>query len=191
MHAEAMLLVDDGEREIAEGDLFLKQRVGADEKIDVAHRERAQEFGALAAALAAGEDGDADAGAGGKRRDGGNMLPRQNFGRRHQRRLPSSLDHMRGGKERHHGLAGADIAMQEPKHARGLGQIGDDVGHRALLRGRKRVGKGGNDPCAQPPLGGGAAAGARALMRAQERERELPGQQVRRRLAATRPRFRA
>ena len=32
MHAEAVLFVDDGEREIVEGDLFLKQRVGADQR---------------------------------------------------------------------------------------------------------------------------------------------------------------
>ena len=39
MHAEAMLLVDDGEREIVERDLFLEQRVGADQQIDIAERE--------------------------------------------------------------------------------------------------------------------------------------------------------
>ena len=36
VHAEAVLLVDDGEREIAERDLVLEQRVGADEEIDLA-----------------------------------------------------------------------------------------------------------------------------------------------------------
>ena len=39
MHAEAVLLVDDGEREIAECDLVLEQRVGADQQIDIAERE--------------------------------------------------------------------------------------------------------------------------------------------------------
>ena len=39
MHAEAVLLVDDGQREIVERDLFLKQRVGADQEIDVAERQ--------------------------------------------------------------------------------------------------------------------------------------------------------
>ena len=73
--------------------------------------------GALAAALAAGEDGEPDAGGGGERRDGGEMLARQNLGRRHERRLPAGFDHGRGGEQRHHGLAGADVAMQEPQHA--------------------------------------------------------------------------
>ena len=42
MHAEAVLLVDDGEREIAERDLVLEQRVGADDEIDLAGGERAR-----------------------------------------------------------------------------------------------------------------------------------------------------
>ena len=36
MHAEAMLLVDDGEPQILEGDLVLEQRVGADQQIELA-----------------------------------------------------------------------------------------------------------------------------------------------------------
>ena len=39
MHAEAVLLVDDGEREIVERDVLLEQRVGADQQIDVAERQ--------------------------------------------------------------------------------------------------------------------------------------------------------
>ncbi len=39
MHAEAVLFVDDGERQIVERDLVLKERVGADQQIDVAERE--------------------------------------------------------------------------------------------------------------------------------------------------------
>ena len=58
-----------------------------------------------------------DAGLLGERRDGGEMLARQDFGRRHQRGLPAGLDHGRGGEQRHHGLAGADVALQQPQHA--------------------------------------------------------------------------
>ena len=117
VHAEAMLLVDDGEREIAERHLVLEQRVGADQQIDLAERQPVERLGALLAALAAGEDRDADAGLLGQRRDGGEMLAHQDFGRRHQRGLPAGLDHGRGGKQRHHGLAGADVALQQPHHA--------------------------------------------------------------------------
>ncbi len=105
VHAEAMLLVDDSKREIVEGDLLLKQSMGADHKIDVAGGERSEHVGAVTATLAAGEDRGADAGRGCKRRDGGEMLARQNLGRRHQSRLAAGLDHMGGGKQRHHGFA--------------------------------------------------------------------------------------
>ena len=93
VHAEAMLLVDDGEREVAECDVVLEQRMGADQQIDLAEREALEDVAALAAALAAGEDRDADAGGFGERRDGVEMLAREDFGRRHQRRLPAGLDH--------------------------------------------------------------------------------------------------
>ncbi len=62
MHAEAVLLVDDGEREILEHHLVLEQRMGADQNVDVARGEAGEALGALLAALAAGEDFGADAG---------------------------------------------------------------------------------------------------------------------------------
>ncbi len=62
MHAEAMLLVDDGEREVVKGDAFLKQRMRADQQVDVAEREAVEKGLAFAAAFTTGEDGDADAG---------------------------------------------------------------------------------------------------------------------------------
>ena len=61
-----MLLVDDSERQIVERDIILKQRVGADDKIDVASGERGQDVLALTAALAPGENGEPDAGGSGK-----------------------------------------------------------------------------------------------------------------------------
>ena len=48
MHAEAMLLVDDGQRQIAERHFVLEQRMRADDEIDVARGERRQNFRALA-----------------------------------------------------------------------------------------------------------------------------------------------
>ncbi len=164
-------------REIGKGHVFLKQRVGADDQIDVAGSERRNDFGAVAAALAAGEDGDADAGFGGKRRDGGKMLARQNFRRRHQRRLAAGLDHGGGGQERDHGFSGADVAVQEPQHAMRLRQVGDDIADRALLRRRQRIGQGGDHALAQAALGGTAVAGPLPHMRSQQGERELAGEQ--------------
>ncbi len=42
MHAEAMLLVDHGEAEVAELDALLKQRVRADGDVDLAGGERGE-----------------------------------------------------------------------------------------------------------------------------------------------------
>src|SRR5215831_18885227 len=78
-----------GEREVAEFDLLLEQGMGADEHVDVAERELAEDVAALASTLATGEDGNIDAGGGGERRHGVEVLARQNFGRRHQRGLPA------------------------------------------------------------------------------------------------------
>ena len=113
----------------------------------------------------------------GERRDGGEMLAHQDFGRRHQRGLAAGLDHGRGGQQRHHGLAGADVALQQPHHALRAGQIGDDVVDGAALRGRQRIGQRRDDLGAKQAFAGAAAAGQLALMRANQRERELAGEQ--------------
>ncbi len=92
MHAEAVLLVDDGKREIVKRDVFLKQRMRADQKVDIAERQAIENFLAGRSALAAGENGDANAGGFGERCDRREMLAGENFGRRHEGGLPSGLD---------------------------------------------------------------------------------------------------
>ena len=59
MHAEAMLLVDDHKREIAECDRLLKQSVRADENVEAALGKRCKDLLALSALLAAAEEGNA------------------------------------------------------------------------------------------------------------------------------------
>ena len=177
MHAEAVLLVDDREREIAERDILLEQRMGADQQIDVAEREPVENFLALAAALAPGEDGDANAGGLRQRGDGVEMLAGENLGRRHEGGLPAGFDHGGGGHQRHHGLAGADIALQQPQHALRQREVVDDVVDRFLLRMGERIGQRLEDARAQAALAGAAASGLPAHMGAHQRERELPGEQ--------------
>ena len=60
-HAEAMLLVDHGQRQRLEHHVVLDQRVGADQQIDLAGLKPRQEFAPLLALFAAGEDRDAQA----------------------------------------------------------------------------------------------------------------------------------
>ena len=73
-------------------------------------------------------------GCGGERRNRRQMLARQNFGRRHQRRLAPGLRDMRHGERRDDGLAGADIALHQPQHALIGREIGADFVERAFLR---------------------------------------------------------
>ena len=73
------------------------------------------------------------------------MLPRKNLGRRHQRRLRAGLDRGRHGEQRDHGLAAADIALQQAEHAVRAGEIGVDLAERAGLRAGEREGQGGED----------------------------------------------
>ena len=61
------------------------------------------------------------------------MLAREDFGRRHQRGLPAALDHGSRREQRHHGLAGTDIALQQPHHPFRLAEVGDDGVERAVL----------------------------------------------------------
>ena len=62
------------------------------------------------------------------------MLAGENLGRRHHRRLPPGLDHFGHREERDHGLARADVALQEPQHALLGPEIGADFGDRLALR---------------------------------------------------------
>ena len=114
--------------------------------------------GALAALFAAGQDRDAQAGALGQRRDRGEMLAGQDFGRRHQRRLAAGLDGARHGEQRHHRLAGADIALQQAQHALGL------------ARGRRR-----SRPAPVPASRSANRAGRRAALRRRGRRRSAAG----------------
>ena len=83
-------------------------------------------------------------GAFGERRDGLDVLARQDFGRRHQGGLLADLGDGGGRQQRHHGLARSDVALQQPQHADRLAQIVGDGGgglraatpsaHRAVRR---------------------------------------------------------
>ena len=164
-------------REIAEGDVFLKQRMGADQQIDIAERQPVEDFLARGPALAAGENGDAQVRGFRQRRDRIEMLAGEDFGRRHEGGLAAGFDHRRGGDQRHHGLAGADVALQQPQHALRARKVGDDVVDRLLLRMGERIRQRLEDARAQAAFAGRASAGLPAHVRAQQRQRELTGEQ--------------
>ena len=111
--------------------------------------------GTLAALVAAGQEREADAGGLGEGTQRLEVLAGEDLGRGHQRRLAAGLDGGEHGEERHQGLAGADVALQQAVHPAGLGHVGGYLGDGAGLGGGRRVGKRGEHPVAQPAVAGG------------------------------------
>ncbi len=112
------------------------------------------------------------------------VLLRQRFGRRHQHRLEVVLDGSQHRVQREHGLAGPDLAHQQPLHRRRCREIGVDLGDRmradppsartadlaratALSRSRRDQGP----APARPRRGRACAASARAGRAATPRTR--------------------
>jgi hypothetical protein len=83
-----------------------------------------------------------------------------------------------GGEQRHHGLAGADIALQQPQHAQRLGEVAGDGRCRLLLRGGERIRQRIDHLAPQMPVTGIAYAGGPPQLRAHQRERQLSRQQL-------------
>ncbi len=135
-----MLLVDDGERQILEGDILREQRVGADDDADIARDETQQNVLARAALFPTGQQGDLDPRWLRQLDQRRVMLAGQDFRRRHQRRLATGLYHVEHRYQRHHGLAAADIALQKAQHAVGRRHVAGDLGNRLALRVGQRKG---------------------------------------------------
>ena len=117
MHAETVLLVDHGEPEIAELDALLEERVGADGDVDFARCERRKRGAPRAAVSRPVNSASRNPAASASALHALKMLAGEDFGRRHQRRLPSGLDDMGHRQQRDDRLARADVALQQPQHA--------------------------------------------------------------------------
>ena len=110
--------------------------------------------------------------------DGLEMLAREQLGRRHQRRLRAGLDRACHGEQRDHGLAAADIALQQTQHAVRTGEVGVDLGQRACLRAGQLEGQRGEDRLAQLAGGSEPPAGTPLEPRADDGKRKLIGEQL-------------
>ena len=137
-----MLLVDHDEAEVAEGDIILEQRVGADGDLPGAAREPAQGPASRLALVAAGQQLGPEVQAGEEGRDDAVVLARQDLRRRHDRGLGAGLHRGQHRGERDHGLAAADVALQQAQHPVRPPHIGQNLGDRALLCPGHDVGQG-------------------------------------------------
>ncbi len=111
--------------------------------------------------------------ASGERRHAIEMLPGQNFRRRHHRRLPAGLDHFGHGEKRHDRLARADVALQQPDHALVGPEVGADVLERLALRAGQRKRQGRLEPAGKRAFGNVGAPDRLAHPRANEEQGEL------------------
>jgi hypothetical protein len=105
------------------------------------------------------------------------VLAGKDFRRRHQRGLLAGFGHRGRRQQRHHGLARSDVTLQQPQHAHRLAQIVGDRRGGLSLRSRQRVGQRVDDLVAQMAVAGMAVAGGPAQLRADQRQRQLAGQQ--------------
>ena len=134
MHAEAVLLVDDRQRKVVEGDALLHQRMGADHHLRAAAGHVVQRADAGAAGDLAREPCDLDAERGQPAAQVRQVLFGEQFGGRHQRGLAAVGDRHQRGHRRDHGLAGADVALHQAQHRHRPREVGADFAEDPLLR---------------------------------------------------------
>ncbi len=178
LDAEAMLLVDDDEGEVAKLDIGLQERMGADDDRGQPRGEARQHRGARPALLAPGQEADLDPCRRGVALQGRVMLAGEDLGRRHQRGLTAALDRAQHRQQRHDGLAAADIALQQAHHALWLRHVGGDLGDRQALGAGQREAEPGFDPAGQRARPDERPALLAAAARAHQCHRELAGEHL-------------
>ena len=138
VHAEAMLLVHDRDREPVEVHSFLEQGMCAHGHVHAAVRQVLQQRRAGAPGEPPGEQADAHAERIEPAREVPRVLLRQQLRGRHHRGLRALLDGAQRRERRHHGFAGAHVALHQPHHRmRALEVGGDLVPDAALCRGQR------------------------------------------------------
>ena len=135
VHAEAMLLVDDRNRERGEFDALLEQRVRADHDPGVAAAHRGEGLAPRPRARPPREQRDRNAERFEPPVEIACVLVGEQFRRRHQCDLSARLERPAGGERGDQGLAAADVALHEPKHRRRPRQVGLDLTEHVRLRG--------------------------------------------------------
>ena len=131
--AEPVLLVDDDDREIAEVDLLLDQRVRPDDERRVTRGDELPHGRVLARPQRAREQRDAHPERAAQLVDGQEVLLGEGLGGRHERRLPAGLDGAEERVERDDGLPGADVSLEQAVHRSSPREIGVDLRDRPLL----------------------------------------------------------
>ena len=134
LDAKAVLLVNHDKAEILIGHAVLKNRVGADEDIDISVDETHQQSLTLASLGTSRQERDLDPSRRGHLAQGFEMLAREDFGRSEQCGLLARFVGDQHRLERHNGLARANVTLQQSQHRRFLLHVAFNLRHRAFLR---------------------------------------------------------
>jgi hypothetical protein len=173
---ETVLFVDDDECKAAELDLRFDESVCPDEDVDLPGLESREQCTPRRAAYAAGQEGQANAGAAEESREGICVLLGEHFGRSHDRSLQTVS---RGEQERecrNDRLPAADVSLEQAGHRAAGCEVPGDLPNRPLLRVRERERErlAGRAPqrVVRSQADPGALAQARALLLDPRRENE-------------------
>ena len=126
--AEALLLVDDQQAEIAELDVLRQQPVRADEDLDLAGLEILERRLLLGLGAEPADHVDADGKRGEAILQRLQVLEREDRGRREDRHLLAVHHGLERGAHRDFGLAVADVAAEQAIHRRRRFHVALDVG---------------------------------------------------------------
>ena len=140
-HTKAVLLVDDGQRQLVEFHLALDDGVRAHHQPRLARGNQRQHRAPLFGFLGAGQPGGGHAQWLQPAQQLAKVLFGQDFGGCHQRALPTRVDAQRRRQRRHHGFARAHIALQKPVHGLVQPQVRADLKYHPLLRACQRKGQ--------------------------------------------------
>ena len=116
LDSEPVLLVDDGQAELAENHARLDQRMGPDRDADLPGRDALEGLPTGRALDVAGEQRRADGQVAEQLRERRKVLLCKDFCRRHDAGLVAVVQRKQRGQQRDDGFAAAHIALQEPVH---------------------------------------------------------------------------
>ncbi len=173
-----MLLVDDDEAEIAKLHVVLEERVGSHHDRRRAGADRRQQRLPCLALLAAREQRHLDARRLRQRAERRAVLARQDLRGRHQRRLHAGFHRVEHGDEGHHGLAAADIALQQAQHPVRRGHVAADLRQGLALGVGELIGQRRDRLLPQHALGLEDAAREALALIAHQGHRQLIGQEL-------------
>ena len=148
-HAKAVLLVDDGQRQVLEMHLLLDDGVGAHHQLCLAAFHHGQHVTPLLGLLRTGQPSGGNAQRFEPADEFAKVLLGQNFRGGHQRALPTGVDADRRRQRCHHGFASAHVALEQPVHGHQARHVARNFGLHALLRRRQRKRQLGQQPIVQ------------------------------------------